>query len=321
MKKLIIWAVLIIGIGYGGAKLYLHHEVEKSVDQAVRMARVFADISYERVASTITGELTVEGIRVKMPQYRDELVIDSVGIDTPSFLSLLALSDIASSGGNKMPDRIAFLVDGVHVPIAADYFRDIYEFSVQARGVELVDLDVDEAAKCTGRYGFSPGTLSALGYTEQDFSMRVSLDNDDREFSFNILADVADMWAVDATVKLAGDMMTQMMGGGAARARLSDLEIVYTDMSLNSRVRKLCTEKGLSPDEVLAAQLETFKFYGESNGIVFDEFILDPYREFLEGKSTLKITAQPNSPVAMSQLSLYKPSDVPALLNLAASVE
>ena len=36
------------------------------------------------------------------------------------------------------------------------------------------------------------------------------------------------------------------------------------------------------------------------------------------GKSTLVITAQPSEPVAFSQIDLYKPSDVPALLNLAA---
>ena len=36
------------------------------------------------------------------------------------------------------------------------------------------------------------------------------------------------------------------------------------------------------------------------------------------GKSTLVITAQPTNPIAFSQIDLYSPSDVPALLNLAA---
>ena len=47
--------------------------------------------------------------------------------------------------------------------------------------------------------------------------------------------------------------------------------------------------------------------------------MLDPYKEFLKGKSTLVVTAKPNEPIAFSQIDLYKPSDVPALLNLAAA--
>jgi len=45
----------------------------------------------------------------------------------------------------------------------------------------------------------------------------------------------------------------------------------------------------------------------------------DPYMEYIGGKSTLTITARPNEPVAISQIKLYKPSDVPALLRLEAT--
>jgi len=53
-------------------------------------------------------------------------------------------------------------------------------------------------------------------------------------------------------------------------------------------------------------------------GIEFDEYVVDPYTEFLGGKSRLVITAKPNEPVSISQIGLYKPSDVPALLDLSA---
>ena len=55
------------------------------------------------------------------------------------------------------------------------------------------------------------------------------------------------------------------------------------------------------------------------NGIEFDEYVLDPYKEFIGGKSTLVVTAKPNEPITISQIDLYKPSDVPALLNLEAT--
>ncbi len=58
---------------------------------------------------------------------------------------------------------------------------------------------------------------------------------------------------------------------------------------------------------------------GEENGIEFDDYLIDPYMEFIVGKSTLVVTAKPNVPIAVSQIDLYKPSDVPALLNLKAT--
>jgi len=321
MKKLVIWAVLITAVSYGGAKLYLHHKVTDSLDQAVTMARMFAEIDYDHVRSTITGELTVEDVRIKLPQFNDGIVIDRIGIDTPSFFSLLSLTDLADVRSGKMPDYMAFLMQGLHVPISADWFRAFYDMSIEARGIELVDLDMDAAAKCTGRYGFSPGTLSALGYTEQNISMRMAMRNERGEFALDIDANVEDMWAADATVTLAGNMMAEVMRGGGARPRLSDLDIIFTDLSLKDRIRRYCADEGLTAEEILTAQIDTFKHYGESNGIVFDEYMLEPYREFLEGGSVFRIRAEPTNPVAMSQLGLYKPSDVPALLNLTASVE
>lgn len=321
MKKILIWTIVLAALSYGGAKLYLHHEVGRSVDQAVGMASLFAEISYERVASTISGELTVEGIRVRLPQYRDEILIDRVGIDTPSFLSLLALSDLNTLQRNKMPDYLGVILEGVHVPVDADYFKDIHDFAMQARGVQDADFELDAAAECTGRYGFSPAMLGRLGYTEQNFSMRVAARNDDSQYSLEFRADIEDMWAAEGQVTLAGNMMSDLARGAAYRPKLSDLEVIYKDLSLKSRVQKLCAENGLTPEQTVAAQLETLMFYGESNGIVFDEYVIEPYREFLKDKSTIRFTAQPNSPITVSQIDLYKPSDVPALLNLSASVE
>ena len=59
---------------------------------------------------------------------------------------------------------------------------------------------------------------------------------------------------------------------------------------------------------------------GLENGIEFDEYVVEPYKEFLAGKSTFVLTAKPNQPINLSQIDLYKPSDVPALLNLSGEV-
>jgi hypothetical protein len=74
----------------------------------------------------------------------------------------------------------------------------------------------------------------------------------------------------------------------------------------------------LTDEEIVAAQMDKLQYIGEVYGIEFDEYVIEPYTEFVKGKSTLIVTAKPTEPVSLSQISLYKPSDVPALLDLSA---
>ncbi len=315
MKNFIIWAILIGALGYGGAKFYLHSEVTDAMDMVVLMASPYANVEYDGVGSTLSGELTVDGVKIRVDGYADDLTIDRIGIDTPSFLSLIALSDLSSKGPDAMPEQIGFLIEGLRIPANADYYDDLYEFSLAARDAENPD---SAAAECTGKYGFSPAALSALGYDDQVMSMYMSISDEETRFSFDMQISMEDMWDMDASVSLAGNMVAELMKGPASQPRLRSMNIEFTDRSLNERMTKYCKQRGLSAAETIRAQIDSFEFVGETYGIEFDQYMIDPFKEFVLGKSTLVITAHPSSPVAFSQIDLYKPSDVPALLNLAA---
>lgn len=315
MKNFLIWVVVIGALGYGGAKLYLHKEVSDTMDMAVLMVSPYAEVEYAGVGSTLSGELTVDGVRVRIDGFRDELYIERIGIDTPSFFSLLELTDMASMQREGMPEYIGFLVEGLHIPANADYYQQLYDFSLEARGVTDGS---SPAIECTGKYGFSPTALLALGYREQVMSMNMNIRDDESRYTLNMKIGMEDMWDMDASITLAGNIMTEMAQGAMYRPRLNDMRVVVTDRSLNERVNQYCEQRGLSRAETLKAQIDSFKFVGESNGIEFDQYMLDPYKEFVLGKSTLVVTAKPTEPIAFSQIDLYKPSDVPALLNLAA---
>ena len=315
MKNFIIWAVLMGAIGYGGAKLYLHNEVSEAMDMIVLGLSPYADVEYEGVGSTLTGELTVDGVRVRVEGFADDLYIDRIGIDTPSFLSLLDLNDFSKVRSEGLPEYMGFLIEGLRMPANADYYQKFYDFSLQLRGVTDAS---DPAAECAGKYGFSPSALAELGYQEQVMDMLMSFHDEGSRFTMNMDVSVEEMWDMDVKLTLAGNMMNELARGTMAKPRFRDLRIEYTDRSLNERVTDYCARLGLSAAETLKAQMDSFKFVGESNGVVFDQYMLDPYREFLLGKSQLVVTAKPNEPIAFSQIDLYKPSDVPALLNLAA---
>ena len=318
MKQIIIWIAILGTVGYFGSKLLLHNKVEKGVDNAVLAVAPFADIQYEGVSSTMSGELTIDGITLRVNGFDDDIHIARLGIDTPSYFSLLGLTDASDKIGSPadlVPDYFGVIAEGVRVRVDSDYMMWIHAARVEALNVS--DLD-SPAAACAGKYGYSPQALAGLGYDEQVASVAAHFQRGDGDYTISIRSDVVDMWDVDAELTLSGDMISDMARGARARPRMRELRIEYRDRSLNDRVRKYCERLGLDNEQILQAQLETLQYFGRQNGIVFDEYVIDPYLEFLNGKSTLVVTAKPNEPVSLSQITLYKPSDVPALLDLTA---
>lgn len=319
MRNLIIWAVILGAAGYGGTKWYLHHRVGEGVDMAVLMMSPWAQIEYDGISSTMTGELTIDGVSAYVTGFTDEIYIGQIGIDTPSFLSLMELGDMSNGmrSAPDIPEYFGFIANDIRVPVDADYFEALYKTALAATGA----ADADEpAVKCTGKYGFSPEALAGLGYDEQVLSMSMIFRQQESAYALEMNVDIEDMWELDAVMTLAGDMTNELMKGTAYRPRLNDIHMEYKDRSLKRRVNEYCDRLGLSPEQIHAAQMASFRYKGKSNGIVFDEYMLDPYKEFLNGKSTLVVTARPNEPISMNHIDLYRPEDVPALLNLEASV-
>lgn len=318
MKKLIVGAIVAGVLGYGGSKFLLHHKIESAVDAAVIGMSPFVNIKYDGVSSTLGGELTIDGIRAQITGFSDAITIDRLGIDTPSYFSLLKLADVAENVPTPdeiIPKYFGFIADGIRVRVDADYFR---KFHADMQG-KLQAADVDKpAAECTGKYGFSPDVLTQLGYSEQVVSVSAHFRREHSNYSVSFRSSVEEMWDIDAEFTLAGDMITELSKGPRYRPMLEAMRIEYTDASLNGRVADYCGRLGLTDDEIVTAQLDKLAHYGNEFGIEFDEYVIDPYTEFLDGKSRLFVTAKPVKPVSISQISLYKPSDVPALLDLSA---
>ena len=106
--------------------------------------------------------------------------------------------------------------------------------------------------------------------------------------------------------------------GSAYQPMLRSLQVKLTDNSLNQRVVRYCTELGLTSAQILRAHINALQYAGGTVGIKFDEHVIDPYKEYLADKSTFVATAKPREPIYLTRIGRYRPSDVPALLNLEA---
>ncbi|MDX1517510.1 MAG: hypothetical protein R3288_11760 [Woeseiaceae bacterium] len=318
MRNLIILVLVLAVGGYFGIKWKLHSDVESGVDMAVLMMKPYVAIEYEGISSTLSGELTIDGIRGRVQGYDDEFSIGRFGIDTPSFLSLMKIGDMQSvmmARKDVLPDYFGIILEGLKMPVDADYGHTLHATQIAALGVTD---DETPANRCTGKYGFSPQALVAMGYEEYDLTFNARFRQDGGRYGVEIHSGSANMWDVDATLELAGNMTSELAMGPGYRPKLAGMEIVYNDRSLKERVSAYCQRLGLTPEAALDAQVDAFRYVGSQVGIEFDEYVMDPYREFLGGKSTLVVTAKPLEPIPLSSIALYKPSDVPALLQLSA---
>jgi hypothetical protein len=81
---------------------------------------------------------------------------------------------------------------------------------------------------------------------------------------------------------------------------------------------KYCADQQVAPEDVIAAQLREIQTVSLQSGIELDAMLTEPYEEFLRGKRRFTLTAAPHRPVDLTTVGLYKPSDVPNLLNLMA---
>jgi len=320
-QVLLIGLVLLVTLAYGGAKAYIHYKAGDGVDAAVLYMAPYASLEYGGISSTLSGELTIDDVRLKINGYRDDIYIGRLGITTPNFLTLLKLSNqaAASQGSDASPpEYIGLIAEEIRVPVTADYYSDLHEKNIKA----IAPSDIRQrGVQCVGKYGYSPRALIALGYDELTMSMSVILRQTDGRYITEMNFDIADMAKMEVDVTLAGSPMAAAVGGAAYLPGLHSLQVKMTDNSLNQRIEKYCTDLGLSQAQIQRAHLNALQYAGSSMGIEFDEYVINPYKEYLNGKSVFTMTARPRQPLQLTSISKYKPSDVPALLNLEASAQ
>ena len=299
MKRFVMIAMLVGVIGIAGAKFYLHHQVTSSLDRAILLMKPFADISYEGVSSTLSGELSVEGFSARVGDFTDSVQIDKISILTPGFWFLLNLGDMdqQSAGSNaSIPESFGIAVEGLRANVSDDFMRTFVEATRQAAPAMVED---DAIGQCVGKYGYSVAALKRLGYDEIVMSMSMGYQRENGRLLIDVWAAIVDMYAMQIDLTLDGNMTVESI----------------------ARTRKMCRSESFTDDQLIAAELDTFRSAGVQSGVVFGESMLESYEELLTAGSIFIIEANPPGPINLSQIDLYKPTDVPALLNLTAHVQ
>jgi hypothetical protein len=173
------------------------------------------------------------------------------------------------------------------------------------------------ADRCAGTNGLSPVSLKRLGYYELVVDFNLSFRRQADQLVMDIGAHVEDAYEFDLTATFAGMTDPTALARGVKPLLVSG-RLDYIDRSLNGRIVKYCAEQQVTQQEVIAVQLRELETMARESGMELDAMIIGPYTDFLLGKQRFTIMAEPPRPIDLSRISLYKPSDVPNLLNLTA---
>lgn len=310
LRNLVVVAVLAVGV-YFGAKFYVQYKVARDLDTVLAQARPFVDVSYTNVVATMGGELRVEGVTARLAQFEDDLKIDSVNVLTPGFFFLLGFDN--RERNFEFPGELGFELKGLRARVDADFMKEIENLSEP----QLATRKLTAADRCASTYGMTPAALKRLGYYEMNVDFRTVFRREGDHFTIDVGAHVADMYDFDVTLTLGGIADPTALARGA-RPLLVNARMDYVDRSLNGRILAYCAEQQVSADEVIAAQILELETVARSSGMELDAMLIGPYTEFLRGKQRLTVTSRPSRPIDLTQIGLYKPSDVPNLLNLMA---
>jgi|SRR5688572_27256534 len=309
MRNLFVAAVVIGVGGYFGAKLFIQHKAAQDLDGLLQQARPFVEVDYDRVVATLKGELRAEGLKLRITQFDDAFTIDSVGLQTPGFLYLLGFDRREL----ELPESLGVEIRGMRADPDADFMHKLDEYeTARATAANLTPAD-----QCIGASGLTPVSLKKLGYHELvvDFNARFHREAEHLVLEFG--THVENAYALDIALTLA-DMADPTALTRGAQPLLVKGRLDYVDHSLNGRIMKYCSDQQVAPEDVVAAQLREIQAVARESGMELDAMITDPYTEFLRGKRRFTLISAPPRPVDLTTVSLYKPSDVPDLLNLMA---
>ena len=162
----------------------------------------------------------------------------------------------------------------------------------------------------------TPAALKRLGYHEVVMDLDASIRTVATHLVVELGAEIEDMYELDVDLTLEGADPTAMARG--VRPLLVAARLDYVDRSLNDRIVRHCAEQQVTREDVIAAQVREIQAIARDNGMELDAPLIEPYMDFLLGKQRFTLTSAPPRPVDLTRVSLYKPSDVPNLLNLSA---
>ena len=319
LKYLLLVPLVIAGLAYGGIKAYLYYNLKNEMDQLARQFSLFGQLEYGGLSSSLGGSLSVHDLKLRVHGMDDELRISTIRYQTPNLWYLLQDSKQLEQG--RIPQQLSLSIEGLTLELFGE-FTDRFEEMVSQLNFQLHGVN----PLCGGRLFFGPSEWRSMGYEEISGDMHIGyrFDPANARIVIDVTSTTRDMAAVQMQGFIEGVSDTSFMSfiQPGSQPRLGRMTLNYTDQSYTRRQVEYCA--GLSKLEVneyIAAEANQKPvYYGYLWGIVPGPGLLQAYRAFLGNPGKIDLSFELPESVTPETVNLFKPEDIPGLLNLKLNV-
>jgi len=312
VRNIVIAAVVVVGVLYGGARAYVYQTSKNFVDETLQRLSPFVAVEYRSFSASLDGKFVLGGVTIRPRRLGDEIDVERIQLQTPD------VDFIFNSGKayerREMPKSLNVSIHGLSL-------------STDGRIFELLSRSASRQADLQGRRLSGCGTVDPLGlkelravgggtlifdltagyrFGEGTGGVRVHVDQSIRN---------AQSMSLDATISGVSNDVREW---SHAQPLLTQADVrMGLDSSTIKKVREYCArEAGISEDAFIKTTLD------QPDQAYLDRFHIVPgaglraaYGQLLKQGGELAIHARPKVPIELRNLGDYAPKDVVALFD------
>ncbi|MCP5427842.1 MAG: hypothetical protein H6964_02695 [Chromatiaceae bacterium] len=311
-------ALLVLSLaGYGGAKYYVHAKVKSKLDELVRLASPFAQISYGKITSDLRGKLQVESISLRSSEGA-AVQIGGIAMEGPGPGFLWDLLD--GFKNSEPPERVVLKLSGVSIPVDQSISSSLGPINLD--GTRAIPV---QTQPCTLGGLLKHAGLEQLGidYLVANAVLGYNFSKPHGEAQVFLEYDLTGIESMSLAMSLHGIPETGAVVRGVMPL-FADIDLTYSLQAGHSRrlVSHCSQEAKQTTEQYLDAVFtQSDNQIARDLGFVPGPGIKSLLRKLIASGGTVHLTANPAGDMDPGTLSAYKPEDILRLLNVAVSMD
>jgi len=319
LKNLLITLVVVGLAGYGALKLYVFYQAKNKFQQilycmgiprqpinAPPRSRLF---DYDHITASIFGPIGIKGLKFRIPSMDEEIDVGEVQFTYDYDGDLKTC---------PTPRHVNLSIQDLQMNVSLlQKYNDMI-----AKRREQLGLGDQPVPELVSRLGFTnlyeeSTDFSGLGYNRLNLDMSLDLAYDKKNKSATTtfhekIKQLGDFTFAITVANLAKNIDSAVLG-----VKIKEAKLVYHDQSYISRLFKMFAEQNKMDVAAYRKQvIDNLATDFNAKQIKLGKDSVSNLKDFLRNPKQLIVTMYPYEPVGIQSVKLYKPGDVPMLLNL-----
>lgn len=299
MFKKIFSIILVVGMGYGSLKVYLHHKVLKDIDQFVLQLSPSMDITYNDVSTSVWRQsFTIKDITISLKKHND------ITAHSLTFLG----ADFFSNDIFQPPN-----------------LNQHQKQTIEIKGLNLNLLQTLGALSSNATYLNFLETLKALNYdsVQTDLTFFIETFPRTKFIDFYHAQIYPNIGKIEVNAQLSGFHLKNY-----ALSDYKDLELIMGSIAFEDHaiipklIRYKAKMEGIPIPQVREQLLEDLTQYWKNQNFPVNSDLKIALQQFMDQESSITMHIKPIPAIrlkTLSHLNLFKTQDITKMLNVTFS--